>query len=234
MSAINTEISSLSILFSLFKILAIDISVLIKKFELIERDRVLRCWYGQIIPQKLQLPQPLDAKLGMFYHISKYLFRDSADPYYTIGYFGFPKDSEKHPLFFGFGSAASLQTAGRKAADEAITRLSRLWNQPIPHKLPIFAPTANFHQDYFSHPANHEKIREWLSGRNSEQRLFFKPEYKVVKDYAIDYFDITPPEFKKKFFVVKAVSAQAIPLWFGIPDAILGVSSDRISIHPIA
>lgn len=193
------------------------------KLELIERDRVLRSWFGQCKPTMISgVASSFDHKISNIYSISYYTIKlNPSDPYTTIGYFGFPKDPDLHPLFFGFGSATALEAACKKASHAAIQNLGRAWNKQSSSQPSPLDPTSQQQQEYFLLPSNHQKIKDWLDGKSSNNEYGLKAELVPLKNMQMNFFDITPAEFNKKFFVIKAESLQTIPFWFGKPDGFI-------------
>jgi hypothetical protein len=191
------------------------------EFELIERDRVLRSWRGETRPA--MLPDPLVAAalpraLGEVYAFRACLFPaldadGRADETAVAGVFGFPREI-RAPLIFGFGARATLAEALGAAGRECVQRLAFLWGEEIPAVDPPFAPTAEFHQEYFLQPSRHEILQRWLSdGRIDDARG--SPSAPVPTGSGRRFADLTPASLRRKIAIVKALPRTELPLCFG-------------------
>jgi hypothetical protein len=204
------------------------------EWELVERDRILRSWYGELPPIRVELPRAtVPSALNTVYSFEAYLFGDSASSNVEVaGVFGFPRRPDA-PLLYGFGARPSVQRAVAVAAGECVQRLGFLWGEAIPSQAPIPSPTPDFHQDFFLWPSAHDRLHRWLGGEHLECDLEFvgsEPARKAERRFV----DMTPPELTSRLFVAKAVPDGEIPLVFGDghPD-LAGQSPDALRIHPI-
>src|SRR5699024_10783813 len=105
--------------------------------ELIERDRILRSWYGGPSPQATSLPHSIPlGELPRHYRIETYRF-PKADSEIEVGaVFGFPTHPEA-PFFCGFGASHSLEEALRHAFREGLQRMAFLWGEPVSGDEPV-------------------------------------------------------------------------------------------------
>src|ERR1041384_2556811 len=119
------------------------------RWELIERDRVLRSFYGDIMPRRLPSEfERMPTALKRRYTFQAYAFdapRDGAPPVAAL--FGFPRGND--PLVYGFGGRATLNDAVAVAVGECFQRLGFLFGEAVPDESPSPSPTADFHQEYF-------------------------------------------------------------------------------------
>jgi hypothetical protein len=204
--------------------------------ELIERDRVLRSWYGDTIPERLELSStPVPEALGRDYEFESYLFPAAGvrgDTVTVAGVFGFPR-REGVPLVFGLGARHGVQHALVAAASECLQRLGFLWGEAIPGELPPFSPTADFHQEYYLHPPHHAELRSWLAGAHGKFRGVLGLPSSCGE--TCHFVDLTPEALHSKLVVVKALPADELPLTFGYGHPRLQREvPDQLSIHPIA
>jgi hypothetical protein len=204
------------------------------EWELVERDCILRSWYGENSPVRTALPaKAVPQALDEVYSIEAYLFGSAVQSRVEVaGVFGFPKRGDA-PMLYGFGARPAREPALLAAANECIQRLGFLWGEAIPSREPHLSPTAEFHQDFFMWPPAHDRIRRWLAG---EHRL-------LVPDFAEStpaqraerrFVDLTPLELRSKFFVAKALPDGEVPLVFGDggPGALARLPAP-LRIHPI-
>lgn len=195
--------------------------------ELVERDDILRAWYGASKPRIInKKPSTLSEIQGEYQVIAVDFTNDPAEGF-TIGAFGFPKN-RKRPLIYGFGCSQNVERAFEKSQQEALQRLGFLWDEELPQAVD-FSPTAGFHQDFFLMPEKVEVIRRWIFEGHSDQGL------DVPHESNTHYLDLTPPKGINGLYVVKAVSNSKIPLVFGEWNPVVSRRSDRNLIyHPIA
>jgi hypothetical protein len=114
--------------------------------ELVERDRLLRAWYGEGEPLQLTLGEDEALRaLEPWYEFRGYSFPGSVNPgsgLAVAGLFGFPKSADA-PLVFGSAAAATLPSALSGARRECLQRWGFLWGERIPSEAPSFAPTEH-------------------------------------------------------------------------------------------
>lgn len=191
------------------------------EFELIERDRVLRSWRGETRPTmvpdavgKAALPSTL---------VDVYTFRAclfaapeaeaDADRIAVAGVFGFPRQPHA-PLILGFGARSTAAEALHAAGRECIQRLAFLWGEEIPAADPPFAPTAEFHQEYFLQPTRHETLERWLfEGRGNTAGVVPSAPVQVGSERV--FADLTPASLRGEVAIVKALPRTELPLCFG-------------------
>lgn len=203
--------------------------------ELIERDHILRSWYGEITPERVSMDGLAPTQLLSLYDFEACAFH--GPPYsefhqaQTVAVFGFPKRAEA-PLLMGCAARLTSNGALAAAFRECLQRLGFLWREPLPHSEPQFSPTADFHQEHYLYPPNHPKLRNWLDGGHKLGLLRWSFP---TSDAKIRFVDLTPSALKGRIFVVRAICDQALPLVFaeGHPwcDAVL---PEFMRVHPIA
>lgn len=210
-------------------------------WELLERDRVLRSWYGGFVPVPIAdaaLLSLFPARTVQVYHVQAYDLGSDCEGV-VAGVFAFPRDGE-YPLGFGFAARASRPAAVAAAASECVQRLGFLWGEPIPTADPEVAPSPDYHQEFYLVPANHAVLREWLGGKharyggllqNAEETRDFDEE---VPDAETCCADLTPPELGGKLWVAKAIHPCRMPLVFGHGHPWLRRVPNRLSVHPVA
>jgi hypothetical protein len=209
------------------------------RWELTERDRVLRSWYGEVEPVRIAIPEGLvPGELNAEYDFEASSFQQSAEldvvsqGIRVAGLFGFPR-SERVPLIYGLGARDNLVDGLGAATLECIQRLGFLWGEEIPHAEPHFSPTPDFHQDFFLHPASQGRLRDWLAGghRCFQDRLALQR----LDSRTPGFVDLTPGALRGRLFVAKAIPSTELPLTFGYGHPrIRGELPSALNVHPIA
>lgn len=209
--------------------------------ELVERDRVLRSWRGDcgcvdVYMERSQLPfgdcKEIDIsiyeigpqfpkRIGTPHHVADDL--QTAKVCVMVGRSLAPG----WPMVISYGAGVDRDEAMRRAAGEFVQRAALLHGCEI-IAAPEFAPTPDFHQEYFLNPARWPLLSAWL-GQNAP---LVNPD--PITDLA--FVDLTPAHLAGKVAIVKAISNTALPLIFGRwPVEVLGTlpAAERIW-HPIA
>jgi hypothetical protein len=200
--------------------------------ELIERDRVLRSWYGEADPVRVEVPAALPSQLNALYAFEAYHFDESDDcRVHVAGVFGFPRRAEA-PFLCGFGARATRSAALAAAAGECVQRLGFLWGEDIPSAEPEFSPTPDFHQEFYLWPSAQGRLRDWLKGAPGRQRTrsIAKEETKSERKF----IDLTPIELGSKAFVAMAVPRDEVPLIFGDGHPKYQETPGQRRIHPLS
>jgi ribosomal protein S12 methylthiotransferase accessory factor YcaO len=181
--------------------------------ELVERDRFLRSWYGETVPEPIELSNDSAWEaLAPFYDLRAYAFpvQPNAQPDVdVVAVFGFPK-VPRAPLVYGFGADVWRERALRRASNETLQRWAFLRGEAIPERAPAFSTTAEYHQEFYLWPAMHARLRAWLAGSHAERAPVIerrRPEPNV-------------PEFVElgrtnELSVVRALPRSELPLVFG-------------------
>lgn len=191
--------------------------------ELVERDRVLRSFAGEIVPRPLaNAPEALTRALSSEYRYTAYALDappSAAEHVVTVCLWPRALTS---PVVYGFGVAEDPGQAQTHAEREALQRLAFLWGEPLPEEPPEPAPTPDFHQDFYLYPPNHALLQAWLEGRRAG------PARKLGAPFAaerVTFIDLTPAALSSSgLFVAKALSPHARKLRFG---------ATRAAPHPV-
>lgn len=201
--------------------------------ELVERDRLLRAWYGEGQPARVALPEDEAFRaLEPWYELQAYSFA----PRTTLraglavaAVYGFPKVAEA-PLVFGSAAAATLPAALDGAKRECLQRWAFLWGQRIPSEAPSFATTADYHQELYLWPEMHARLRRFLAGGHVGLATL---EGSLGADAGPSRFiDLSLAAGPA---VARAVARTALPLTFGRGHPLaLGDLPESLSVHPIA
>jgi hypothetical protein len=201
--------------------------------ELVERDRLLRTWYGEGQPIRVPLPEDEAFRaLEPWYELEAYSFAGRATPGSELAVaavFGFPKVAEA-PLVFGSAAAPTLALALDGAERECLQRWGFLWGERIPSEAPSFAATADYHQELYLWPEMHAQLRRFLAGGHvGLATLKGSPRADAGPRRFVDLSLATGPA------VARAVAEAELPLTFGRghPFA-LGALPEPLSVHPIA
>lgn len=202
------------------------------RYELIERNQILRSWFGQITPQLFSSSPAGDLhSLSQYYEFESYDFGAS-----VVGIFGFPRTRE-YPLVQGYGARECLESSVRHATAELLQRLGFLWGESVPDRIPEFSPSADFHLEYFLTQEGENRLRRWLSGEHAG--LF--NVYQLNDECEAPFFeDLTPQSLKASLYVVRAHSNHLMPLTFGMGNPFLDPIEKipeelrPLLVHPIA
>jgi ribosomal protein S12 methylthiotransferase accessory factor YcaO len=205
------------------------------RWELIERDRVLRSWYGQTRPlhcRELRLPSLVD--LDAFYESCVYSFPGASAVCRgeVAGVFAFPKVAGA-PLSYGFAAQPDLARAIRKAGRECVQRIGFLWGEEVSADEPAFVPNAEYHQEYYLRPHMHDALRAWLEGDHLRLACEIEPRLGVRQPE--EFVDVTMQHLRGSFFVAKILPRDELELGFGHGNPRVRAPLPRhLLVHPIA
>lgn len=201
------------------------------RLELVERDRVLRSWYGQSKPELVAIangiiPPGLDA----LYSFEAYSF-GPLDDIAVAGLFGFSRAASVAPTLLGFAARHDLSSALEAAFRESLQPLGFLLGEDLPATVPEPSATPDFHQDYFLFPPHAELLHTWLRGEHSRHTGALIASLPSEPDYV----DLTPAALRSELFVAKAIPAGHVPLAFGPTHPLAsGALPAELRVHPIA
>lgn len=182
------------------------------QWELAERDRVLRAWYGESTPSILPEEETSRSAVPRGYSWRAYSFPSAAllrGEVEVIGVFGFPSD-ETLPFTLGFAGRATRAEAVRDASREALQLLAFLWGEPTPAEAPPPGPTPAHHRDRYQFAPNRRIVRDWLAGG----AVLPRPPAAEAGPATVTFVDLTP-RWLGGLRVAKAQSGAAMPLTFG-------------------
>jgi hypothetical protein len=210
--------------------------------ELVERDRLLRSWYGESGSVRLTLPQGAVAE-GMQSLAEWRAYELTPTPagvgkaFAVVVVVALPK-VDTTPLAYGFAARTNRAEAIKAAASEAVQRFGFLVGEEIPQASPPFSPTPDFHQEFFLHPPAHALLQEWLDctalGQSAARSEAEGQRASRVADEATRFVDLTPPQLRGSLFVAKALCSKAEPLVFGEPAPHRGCVRAGRRVHPVA
>ena len=203
------------------------------RFELVERDRILRHWFLQRAPKRLDNCDIAISGLDEHYEFAGYEFpahaQDNAPEVSVVGFFAFPKTAQR-AFLYGLGAAESQLSAVEKARQEILQVAGFLWEEEVETALPEFSPTAAFHQDYYLFCKRAQALRDWLEGRSTETRASFD-----LLTTPAGWVDLTPEFLKSGLKVVKRIDSTRLPLVFGKRHPnVRAELSESLWIHPIS
>lgn len=186
--------------------------------ELVERDRVLRSFAGELAPVPLALEESDPVrKLADLYEVTAFeLGVATPPPSYRAAMLLLSPRSEGIPLIYGFGGARGLADALAKAEREALQRLAFLWGEDLPETSASPAPTPDFHHDFYLYPPNQKHLQRWLQGQNRPRRQSLRG-LPLFDGSPVVFVDLTPECLRGKLAVAKASSPSARRLRFGAP-----------------
>jgi len=200
-------------------------------WELAERDRVLRAWYGDLAPVRLPVAAT-DFPQTRSYEWYAYSFPDGGDGSFSrgievVGVFGFPT-REQCPFLLGFGARPCVDDAFRAAVREGLQMLAFLWGEPAPSAEQKLEPTAMSHLDAFQVKGRQDVVRRWLEGAHLPYATGARPR----RSSAVGFVDLTPDWLQDGLRVAKAICNDAIPLVFGESPFARHLPPE-LRVHPI-
>jgi hypothetical protein len=205
--------------------------------ELIERDRVLRSWYGFIHPQSIDcFRSRYPSCLESYYQIETLVFPDNQDSdsnIHVIGIFGLSRGPRSN--IFGFGAGISLDVAWTHAWNEFLQQLGFLWDEEVDSDVPTFSQTPDYHLDLWRHPERIERLKCWLKG--GHMGLAEMTDLAQFNNKSLNkpqFIEITPVHLKGLLSVVKAQSPRKMPLVFGKGHPWIKALPAEMETHPIA
>lgn len=203
--------------------------------ELIERDRVLRSWYGLGVPRRITIDRHIVLeRLAPEYSFEAYAFDGAAANVAVYGVFAYPRSSDA-PLTYGFAASESPSSALTSAVRECLQRLAFLWGESIPKQEPEFAPTPEYHQEFFLQPSMHERLRKWLAGEHARFQVSgFAQRALEVTRLSDRFVDLTPNKVRARLRIVRALPESELPLVFGRGHPDLDAIPAPLAVHPLA
>jgi hypothetical protein len=196
-------------------------------WELVERDRILRSWYGDAAPIPALVPRVPEPLLDL-YSFEACLFEPTRG-IQTAGVFGFPRHDA--PLIYGFAARDDAPAAIIGARDECLQRLGFLWGEDVPVAAPDPLPTPSFHQDYFLYPAHHGSLRAWLKGEHARFRGLLTCSETLG---APTIEALRPPWLSPFLHVARAAPSGHVPLGFGAAHPLVRRPvPPGAAVHPI-
>jgi hypothetical protein len=208
-------------------------------WELAERDRVLRAWYGATRPERIDLA----VGLTPFARTTSYEWRAYTFPLVedrarsssfsrkteVVGVFGFPTVGDC-PLVLGFAGRDDRSAAVDAALGEATQQLGFLWGEPIADEAPAPMPTAMHHLDAYQVKGRHAVLQHWLE--EGHGRFWSAPSSDGHSDESVGFVDLTPSWLEGDLRVAKAVCRGALPMIFG-PSPFSAHMPPDLALHPI-
>lgn len=207
--------------------------------ELVERNHVLRSWYGLEAPRRIDLPA--SSAWPVPRHLPDYEWRACvfeprevegwAAGVSVCGLFGLPRRDES-PFLAGYGARATTELAILAAASELTQSLAFLWGEELPSTLPPPAPHAGAHLEWSLFPGNRARLAAWLDGEHRAHGPARTAIPRRQLETAVVYADLTPPWLANRARLVRAMHPHAMRLVFGeSPDALH--LPPALRIHPI-
>lgn len=184
------------------------------RLELVERDRVLRSWYGEARVEPLALaPSQLPATRSYAWRVARIPPVEAWNRDVEVAAVIAFGRKDNVPLLRGFGAARDLSGAIRRAIGECVQGLAFLTEGDIPAHRPPPAANTLFHLDFYLWPGSHDALRAWIDGgRLRRDEPPPPPTYTPLT-----HVDLTPPWAGGRFRVAQARGGTARPLVFGTP-----------------
>jgi hypothetical protein len=194
--------------------------------EVVERDAVLRSWFGQLPLHAL----PAEVARGWRALSDLYELEVRSvkwlDHWVVVGV-GFPREAST-PLGLGFGARRDLIEASQVAQREFVQRLGFLWGESIPEKEPVPAPSVDYHQEWGLWTGSHGVLRHWL-----ERAAHVSSPQPPPQQPLAGFVDLTYREIRGQLHVARAHTSELWPLIFGTGYTLAGVGQVH-GAHPIA
>jgi hypothetical protein len=200
------------------------------ELELIERDAVLRSFYGDTVPVDLGVPAGVVPRALVDAYDVRVVSLASQSQFSVAAVLALPRGPS--PFACGFAARASVGEAARDAGRECLQSLAFLWGEELPSVAPRAAPSPSFHQEHYLFPGSHERVREWLAGGHAR----FRGVLRAPRGGAVSRFaDLTPESLRGRLTVVKALPDEHVPLAFGEWHPYLRLPfPSELRVHPIA
>lgn len=200
------------------------------RLELIERDRVLRAWIGELDVAEIASPGWLEATGAHDWRTV--LVEPGGDAESVAITIGFPTAPDV-PLARGYAARLDPICAVEASAAEALQSLAFCWGEEIPREEPPLAPTALFHLDYWLRPEVHDHLRRWLDGEHRAHHAGSR-RWEGTRRDGMRWADLRPSA-GDRWRVARALDTTRLPLWFGLLPPTLGSHLPaHLQIHPIA
>lgn len=201
-------------------------------WELIERDHVLRAWYGETTPVRIDFDVS-EWPVRTPYEWRAYSFPAGATSFGShvevVGIFGFPTD-DAAPFVVGYAGREDRERALASARREATQFLAFLWGEPILDQAPEPAPTAMFHLETYQARGRYRAVKAWLE--QGHGRFWSASRSEPAQPLLAGFVDLTPAWLLGKFRVAKAMASAATPLVFGVSPRGAHLPA-ALSFHPI-
>jgi hypothetical protein len=200
--------------------------------ELVERDRVLRSWYGGARPKLVDGPRAWPAALDRHYTVVLCRFDEGIGfagcGSQVAGIIAFPRSPEA-PLSMGFAARDSFEDAVRAASGELLQQVAFGWGEPVPAEPPEAATTPEFHLDFYAYSGHHRLLEGWLEGAHEGRG----PALPAIAG-TFRFTDITPPWMDRDLRVVRAEHPSAVPLVFGLGHPWFDDLPEFMLVQPMA
>lgn len=197
--------------------------------ELVERDRVLRSWFGfEGAPSMVELTTDLDSIAGY-----RWLARELVDPgsgVVVCAVFGVPCQP-RLALVRGFGAGRDAAAALGRAESECLQSLAFLHDEAPPDAEPVVEPTPMFHLDWYLYRRSHRALENWLTNGHAPRLEVGRSRPKIGQ---MLFADLSGADPEKQGFVARALTDDAVPLTFGADHPDLRGRASPTPVHPVA
>lgn len=213
--------------------------------ELIERERLLRSWYGEWNPELIseppgEVPDFFSAADGEYDFT---LF--SLDPplassreINVTGIFGFPREDSSWNFTLGFGAGFTRQEAFSKAAVEMLQSVMQIRDDydsspEDKHRDPEDVEvdtTTDYHTRYYHTKKGMERLRRWVTEGHPD---VIQDRFDPLNEQELTYVDMTPNDLQGNLWIVKALAPGGVPLYFGRGHPDIPEMPDYMKVHPL-
>lgn len=198
------------------------------RFELVERDRLLRAWYGELDPTPLEIPADKIPSTTSYSWRAIHVPGGGVSEPAVVAVFALPLRANA-PLLRGFAARPSVDAALDTALAEALQGLAFLWGEAVPEAAPDPSPTPMFHLDHYLWRGSHDVLADWLCHGHAR----FGPSRIARPASALAYAELTPSALGQQLRVLRALDPAAAPLLFGVDPACAHLPRER-RVHPIS
>lgn len=199
--------------------------------ELVERDAMLRAWYGHTVGTPLPIapdgegPRLLSA-LG--YRLKAMTLPCAGERLHVVALLAVP--TADCPQLFASGAGPTVQEAEASAERELLQRLAFLWDEPIPEGPPPFSADVDFHLNYYLARNRAPMLQAFFE--RGHARFCTTPTQGELPPAAVRFVRLT--ESTQATVVVRCLSDELLPLHFGQVDADTAHLPPALRIHPVA
>lgn len=210
--------------------------------ELIERDALLRSWYGQLRFQPCEGAEPWLGPFelaGAYYRAQSYwLAHCGAVVAFVVAWPleqpQLPAPATGVPLVYGSAARGTLTEAQQAASRECAQRLGFLWGEPLPQEVPELAADPAYHQECFLVAGAASRLRAWLQGEHANFGVDVDSPPTQASIAQAHFVDLTPASARERYVVVKAEHGALLPLVFGKGHPHCRDLPQALEVHPVA
>lgn len=178
-------------------------------YELVERDRVLRSWYGEFQPKIIDVQEKRYFDECLNHQVEHQILHFGtvevgSESIETIGIYA---TSDRRPPIMAWGAGPTIKDAIIKAKSEYVQRLGFLFQEEW-GDIPDASTTPDFHLAYYFRPEATQWIEEWLHRPSG-----MLGSYEKINPSEISFEKLW--QSQEGYSLVRASSSKLLPLTFG-------------------